>query len=331
MSVDSHFVFCVRAVWIVFLCFLMPQISHGNPNKPVGTLITIDSGGTNRKAVLYVPSILKRDEKPALVVVLHGAGGNAAGMLEHNGWLAKAEQQGFVALAPEGLGIRPKLPTNFKLNPAVWNSGQYRSTSSTASIDDVGFVRDLLQHIKSVVIYNEARVFVTGHSNGAGMTFRLGAELSEKFAAVAMVAGRLTIENPGPQKPLPTLYIVGTVDPLMPLVGGEIKSPWGGSWINRPVDQQLSSWAKALQCDPEPKTISETSTVKNMVYTSCASNSAIASEPSVKPSLKLEVLYLKGHGHQWPGGKQTLSTQTNGPIVDSINATDVIWEFFNKY
>jgi polyhydroxybutyrate depolymerase len=331
MSINSQFIFFMRATWIVILLSFTPQVIYANPDKTVGTLINIDSGGINRKAVLYVPSNLKRDEKPALVVVMHGGGGSAAGVLADNGWLAKAEQQSFIALAPEGLGVRPKLPTNFKLNPAVWNSGQYGSTSSTASINDVGFIRDLLQHIQSVVIYNEARVFVTGHSNGGGMTFRLATELSEKFAAVAMVAGRLTIENPKPQKPLPTLYIVGTVDPLMPLAGGEIKSPWGGSWTNRPVDEQLFNWAKALQCDLEPKTISETSTVKNVVYTSCTSNSVMASAPSVKPSPTLTVLYLKGHGHHWPGGKQTLSTQTTGPIVDSINATDVIWEFFNKY
>jgi polyhydroxybutyrate depolymerase len=324
-------VFWWRVSWIVFLLFSIAHPSHADSNKVLTKAIALDSGGINRKAILYVPPDIKRSEKPVLVVVLHGGGGDAAGTLEKNGWLVKAEQQGFIVIAPEGLGIRPKLPSNFKLNPAVWNSGQYQATSPNASINDVAFIRDLLEHTKSIVDYDEARVFVTGHSNGGGMTFRLAAELSEKFAAIAMVAGRMTLDAPKPQKALPTLYIVGTLDPLMPLAGGEVKSPWGGSWTNRPVDEQLSIWATAMRCAANPKTVQETITTKAVVYADCASNPSKAGVSSGKPAASVTVLYLKGHGHHWPGGKQALPNQLMGPIVENINATDTIWEFFNKY
>jgi polyhydroxybutyrate depolymerase len=287
--------------------------------------LTVESEGKTRSAQLYLPLRDFKGQKPALLVLLHGGGGSAKGTLEHDGWASKSEQQGFIIVAPEGLGIRPRLATNFRLNPAVWNSGQFGANSATAAIDDVAFIRKLLDTVKSAIEYDESKVFVTGHSNGGGMTFRLGAELSEKFAAMAMVAGRLGIDNPRPAKALPTLYIVGTADPLMPLEGGEVKSPWSGAWSNRPVGEQLSIWAQAIRCEGEPRLVSETELIKTMVYPPQSRLSASASYNA--PALT--VIYLKGHGHQWPGAKQTLPTNIMGPIVNNINASDVIWNFFS--
>jgi polyhydroxybutyrate depolymerase len=314
---------------LLTLCATLVFISatstiHAAPLSAGRNTLTIESGGRSRSAQLYIPTSYVKDSRPSLLVLLHGGGGSATGALNHDGWAAKAEQQNFLILAPEGLGIRPRLAASFKLNPAVWNSGQFAPNSATSTIDDVAFVRDLLDTLKPVMGYDEAKVFATGHSNGAGMTFRLGAELSERFAAIAMVAGRLAIDNPKPTKPLPTLYIVGTADPLMPLEGGEVKSPWSGAWTNRPLNEQLSIWARANQCDTTPQIIAETSTTKTFLYPS------IGTEGTGRQPASLTVVLLKGHGHHWPGARETLSPSVIGPITGSMNATDVIWDFFTK-
>jgi polyhydroxybutyrate depolymerase len=313
----------------LLLCnFFFLQTSRASETKKSPIEIEIESDGFKRKAILYVPSSVDKNRKPSLVVLLHGGGGNAMDALESYGWAVKAEQQGFVVLAPEGLGARPKQPKSPKLNPAVWNSGQYASSSPIAAVNDVAFIDRLLEHTKTLIAYNEAKVYATGHSNGGGMTFRLGSELSPKFAAIAMVAGRLAIDNPKPTKALPTLYIVGTVDPLMPLGGGDIKSPWGGSWTNRPVAEQLSSWASAIQCETVPITVSDTTAMQKVVYSSKAKG---LNPDLTRPQPSLSVLYVKDHGHHWPGAKQTpLPASVIGPTLNTLNATDAIWDFFKS-
>jgi poly(3-hydroxybutyrate) depolymerase len=235
-----------------------------------------------------------------------------------DGWATMADKGGFLIVAPEGLGAMPKLPTNFKTNPAQWNSGQLNARSPRAAIDDVAFIRQLLDDLKKKLPYDESRVFATGHSNGGGMTFRLAAELSDRFCAIGMVAGRMAVNNPKPTKPLPTLYIIGTNDPLMPLAGGEVKSPWG-SWINRPVVEQLEKWAEAIGCEKEQKVLSEKDDLRKVEYN------------SKNNGPKLTVIYLKGHGHHWPGAIQTLPESMIGPIKSKLNATDTIWDFFQKH
>lgn len=295
-----------------------PTTNLPSPPTPGTFNVTIKAGGYDRVATVHVPADYNPGSKPPLVLLLHGGGGGAKHALEKDGWAAKADKEGFLIVAPEGLGALPKLPANFKLNPALWNSGQLKTGSPRAAVDDVGFIRQLLDDLKQKVPYDESRVFSTGHSNGGGMTFRLAAELSERFAAIGMVAGRMVVENPKPTKPLPTLYIIGTEDPLMPLGGGEVKSPWSGSWTNRPVDEQLAKWAEAIHCEKEPKVISEKDDVRTVVY------------PSKANGPPLKVLYLQGHGHPWPGAKQALPESIMGPNTSKLDATDTIWEFFES-
>ena len=129
------------------------------------------------------------------------------------------------------------------------------------------------------------------------------------------MAGRLDLKDPKPKKPLPTLYILGTKDPLMPLAGGEVKLPWGHHQ-NPPVAEMLAVWAKALDCQPEPKTTSDNRGVKKLEY------------PSKTGGPTLTVLYIEGHGHHWPGGERTLPESMVGPITAKLDATDTLWEFF---
>ncbi len=288
------------------------------PVPPVAGRFTlkIKSGGLERSAQIHVPQSYKPGTKPPLVLLFHGGGGSAASALANDGWAAKADQEGFLVAAPEGLGIRPGAPPNFRTNPAIWNSGQYPPRSPIAAIDDIAFVRQLLDELKAKLPYDEGRVFSTGHSNGGGMTFRVAAELSERIAAVGMVAGRMAVDRPNLKKPMPTLYIVGTKDPLMPLAGGEIKSPWAGSWTNRPVAAQLEQWATAMGCAQEPKPVSDQNQVRKLEY------------PSKTNGPVLTVLYLEGHGHHWPGAKRTLPERLIGPIVSQVDATSLIREFF---
>ena len=53
----------------------------------------------NLRMMAYVPAQLAA--RPALVIVLHGCGQDAASFATASGWIAQAERQGFIICAPE--------------------------------------------------------------------------------------------------------------------------------------------------------------------------------------------------------------------------------------
>ena len=82
-------------------------------------------------------------------------------------------------------GLPRRLSVGGRTPNAFWNiSGQVPGGSN-----DVEVLERSLDQLEAAVCVDPARVFVTGVSNGGGMTARLGCELSERLAGVASVAG----------------------------------------------------------------------------------------------------------------------------------------------
>ena len=280
--------------------------------------IVISSGGYAREAVLHVPKGYDPAAPPPLVVGLHGAGGNGEQFMRSGGWAEMSDREGFLFVAPDGLPARPGEAANFLTNPHVWNSGQLRAGSPRTRIDDVAFVAALLDDLKARVPYDPRRVYVTGHSNGGGMSFRLAEKLADRIAAIATVAGLVADAKPRPARPVPTLFILGTKDPLTPLAGGESHLPWG-SRTTRPVAEYLATWAKAIGCAETPVDVSDADGVKTVEYR----------PKGAGPRLK--VLYLEGHGHSWPGSREPAVVQrAMGPVTAAIDATETIWAWFSS-
>ena len=126
----------------------------------------------------------KAGTKPPLVLMLHGAGGDGSGTLDKDGWAAKADKEGFIAVAPDGLPARPGGRPNFLTNPPLWHSGQLRPDSPRAAIDDVAFIRQLLDDLQTKLPFDESRVFCAGHSNGGdAQAFRLATRVGRNDSA----------------------------------------------------------------------------------------------------------------------------------------------------
>lgn len=279
--------------------------------------LTLKAAGHEWHCTMRVPPKYDGTKATAVVLILHGAGGSGPGYLDKAGWAKKADDAGFVAVAPDGLPGKPDEKENFRDNPRLWSSGLLPASSPRGKVDDVEFFKALLDEVGRRVNVDKDRVYLTGHSNGGGMTFRLGAELSERFAALAPVASHVWVKDPKPARPLPTLYVVGTDDPMIPVKGGESTTPWGKR-TTPPVAESLAKWAKAIGADTEPKTVRDKDGVKVVEYV------------AGKGGATLTAYYIEGQGHNWPGGKEMLSPKLMGPSSDKVNATDLIWEFFEK-
>lgn len=251
-----------------------------------------------------------------VVLILHGAGGSGDAYLDRTGWAKKADEAGFLAVAPDGLPSAPRFRADFWTNPRLWNTGLLDPGSARARVDDRAFFVALLDDLARRWPVDADRIYLTGHSNGGGMTFRLGTELSDRFAALAPVASHYWYgEDARPAHPRPTLYLVGTEDPFVPLAGGEITLPWGKR-VSPPVAHTLDLWAKGLGCTSEPSTRRDDDGVKIVDYGPGREGSS------------LTAVFVARHGHSWPGGSDVMPAYMTGPVSGKVDATDMIWDFF---
>jgi polyhydroxybutyrate depolymerase len=225
-------------------------------------------------------------------MMLHGAGGSAEFAAEETGWSRLADVAGFAVVYPEGVSVNPHRPPKFLTNPQEWNDGSGRGRH-----DDVGFLLAFLHDLADRI--DPKRVYVTGFSNGAGMTFRFAAEQADRVAAIAPVAGHCWVTDPKPSRPIPTVYLIGDSDPLVPLHGGTARTPWGKVEGRPSVVETLHRWGAAIG--------------------------------QVPGSDLFPVRIIPGNGHHWPGGNALLGERLGGPAAAGVDATAEIWEFIRRY
>jgi len=155
------------------------------------------SGEKERTYYLFVPDKVRSSEPAPLVILLHGSGRNGLSLVEK--WNDLAKKEGFIVAGPDA------------------------STSQGWKIPDDGPdpIYDLATVLISKYPVNTRRVYLFGHSAGAGQALYLSLLESEYFAATAVHAGSL-IKEDGPyiakaRRKIPISIFVGTNDHLFPL------------------------------------------------------------------------------------------------------------------
>jgi len=270
---------------------------------------SITSGEYIRTYGLYRPTGWDKLKKMPLVLMLHGAGGDAEKMEQLTGFVAIAEREKFMLVYPEGLNYQ-------------WNDGRGRNEL----ISDVGFIHKLIDFMISEYNIDSNKVYVGGMSNGGFMTMRLACELPEKIAAVAAVAS--TVDSAVDAdcqrtKPMPVMLISGDKDKLVPLNGGIVaRLPHSVLLSQRSLGRK---WAERDGCNPTPVVTDlpelkqDGTSVTETHYTGGKNNTEV-------------ITYLIGNGgHTWPGGYQYLPTMLVGKTTRDLNASEVIWEFFERH
>ena len=219
----QFFALMLSAFGLSFQAIAAEQRPRNDDSSPGDHALALKVGDLDRHYTVHVPRTYDGKRPVPVVIMLHGGGGTGQGAARETLWNAKADQAGFLAVFPEATPPDLTKPGRFRGNPQTWNDGSGRFDAGRKGVDDIGFLNAMLDDLARRFTVDRRRIFVTGFSNGASMTFRVGEELSRRVAAIAPVAGACWADAPRLTRPVSMCYITGDSDPLNPLEGGEPK------------------------------------------------------------------------------------------------------------
>jgi polyhydroxybutyrate depolymerase len=207
-----------------------PPSCTQNTLRPGNTNETIQQGGTSRTYIIHVPMSYTGKTPVPLVIDLHGSGANAQNQMGTSGWLAKSDATGFIVIYPNALSAR-------------WNAGTCCPPSSTQNVDDVGFLRAVVDKTTTDGCIDRKHVYATGLSGGGLMSYRLGCMAADVFAAIAPVSGATVTSPCTPSEPVSVVAFRGLSDPLVPYDGGMPLQ-----WYFQGAKADFDEWSQLDQC-----------------------------------------------------------------------------------
>lgn len=264
--------------------------------------VKLTSSGEERSYDLYIPKHYNRSKPVPLVISLHGYSSKPSDMIYTTRWNDLADSEGFIAVYPLAHG-----------SPTYWRTTGTTYASESAQMD-VQFISDIITQLEKTYTIDPARIYVNGMSNGGGMTIVLACHLADRLAAVGSVAGAYSYPSDlcTPSKPIPLIAFHGTTDPTIPYDGG---MAFGFTYPS--VPQFIKNWAAFNQCS-ENGSSSQEGEISSVSYSQCAQNADV-------------VLYtIIGGGHTWPGDTPA-ATPTWGYTTQQIDATQLMWQFFEQH
>ena len=283
------------------------------PSEQKTLSITVD--GKLRSFILYLPKGYDNAGKMPMIFSIHGGSGTPEGMINLSNFKPIADRDKVVLVFPAGIQKN-------------WNDGR-PTTPNQLGINDVALFNQMCDYLLLNFPVDGTRIYATGISNGGFMSSRLGCELSNRIAAIAVVAATMeaTVIAPAcnPGRAVPALYIHGTADPLVPFTGGEMTAGGtaGGTILSH--FQTIEKWVTINNCNPVPAVTdlpdiaNDGTTIKQRTYSGGTNGSEVVS-----------YVVLNG-GHTWPQGLQYVSEFIIGKTSQDMNGCEVIWTFFKRF
>lgn len=329
----------VRPIVSALACFLFLsdgaiRIAVASSSSQAGhwTEASLNVAGIERWYRLLLPP--EPPDPAPLVLLLHGGtqsmrkifGEKAGGTAE---WENLAREEKFVLLVPNATNSRTGDGKGDRQN---WNDIRGPEVRGAPSVDDVRFLKALLDEIESHYRIDKARVYVTGASNGGMMTFRLLIEVPERFAAGAAFIANLPVESgllKTPSSPTPLMIANATKDPLIQWEGGELGR---GRGLLRATEETVSWWLEANRAEPENP---QTGLLPDRDPDD-GCRIRMASYPARDGGAPVLFYTMEGGGHAMPSmtheiPNNFITRRLIGNICRDAEGARLAWEFLRKY
>ena len=269
----------------------------------------------NRQRTFRVHQPQSVAENRALIIAFHGTGINGQRMAEFCNLNSLADESDFIVLYPDGSG---KNDTSLQ-----WNTGHPASYATRHQVNDLEFVKKLIDWSIQHLQVNPGRVYLAGMSSGGILCYELAIQISSQIAAVASVAGTLC-DFGRPPAAIPVIHFHGTNDSHVPYEGGR-----GDRNLTKiefaSAANTIDWWAKANQCThrrmQRPRiTINDGTWIIREAYLNSAEEERVI------------LFTIKNGGHTWPGSTWSeAAAHSLGTTTLNLHANQEIWSFFQKH
>ncbi len=261
---------------------------------------TLLHDGNMRQYTVYIPASYQGTSSVPLLFNFHGGSGDIASQIAIADMRPIADTAGFILVYPQAWP-----------DPNDGGSTNWTHKPPTTH-DDIFFIEAMIDSLSSEYMIDNNRVYSCGYSNGGEFTFELACRLSNRIAAIGVVARSMYIDTYNqcsPAHPTAVVTIHGTKDDYNGII-------WLGTTYYLSLDTVNSYWSNYNNTDPTP-------TITQLPDLNTSDGSTVEHHSWVNGDNCVSVEHFKviGGGHDWPGSFGNMD----------IDATLEIWKFVSEY
>lgn len=273
------------------------------------TLVTAD--GLRRTYRLFVPEGLA--SRAPLLVALHGGLGSGKQFEVSSDFNGLATANDFIVAYPDGVARFPDGSGDAR----TWNAGKCCGPAVARKVDDVAFLRAVVDDVEANQRIDRSRVYAAGHSNGGMMALRLGCEASDVFVAVGIQSASLETRACSPRRTVSLIQIHGIADTNIPIAGGKGSGIAGVAFS--PPRQAARTFARVDACRTKPDRLRDKSNPDLLLsrWRPCS------------PGTGVQFLAVEGAGHAWMGqpSSSPWADDNIGAPYMRLDSSRAIWAF----
>lgn len=293
--------------------------------------LSLTVGNQTRYFRVYQPAGISANAP--VLILLHGGSQSMTEIFATTAggtrvWQQVADDEKFLMVVPNGVDAS----NNANGTNQSWNDCRPLTAANPgfSAADDVAFISELIEWTKKSFNVDNTRFYASGVSNGGMLSYRLAAELHSKISAIAPFIANLPdpSECSAPTAPMPMMICVGTLDPLMPFLGGNVAISNRGTV--KSTAETLNFWLAnngVLITDVITTNLPDLNTTDNSTIVKRAFGSS-------NPAKEIELYTIVGGGHCMPSIANPLSAASEaavGPQNKDMEGARVAWDFLKRH
>jgi polyhydroxybutyrate depolymerase len=253
----------------------------------------IQHEGLQRAYRVHVPARYEQTDPAPMLVALNA--NSARGDDGFESLMKESDYQGFIAVYPEPYAAKGK--------PAWHAAGAKEDAKTAAPVNDVSFIRKVVQNVFRQTVVNRGRIYAAGVADGGAMAYRLACDLPDVFRGVASVGGTTPLGDCAGGKPVTVFHVHARNDARVPVESAAATT---------------AQWAQNNGCELAPRKVLQMGGAYCEAYTYCNQRTAV------------ELCVTDTGGSSWPGAKAKAGTSGDAPS-QAIGATGAMWAFLKAH